>query len=632
MGKLLITTIGSGLFFLGLFGHDSNNVNARFTNEFAHPKILKFENNHHLYDFNKELKKEGLYYPKNNITYNNPALNVFYNPSDCWNWQENDYWNALLILFGKEYSIGQRANLPQEYKIFCTTATHNYYIHDNDRQSLFNQPELYNFPAFWDFIKKFPDYPSCIYKVKELVDFNPKIKNRFSNKALDEINREYSRIKGFEEQHQQLINNAKNREVFQRRVDSVFQSQFDDCVKKEEEYKELNSLYREYNLGDCARIQRRIDAIDNIKETGSKYIDKSYNLAPNLLGYLSNNNINSEKYGTCYGNQLQHVIHQECVDILNNSFSLSPQSYAFGYKSPIITFADAACDYNKMGLTSRAMDITDACWAFFDYGKAIFEGVSEGLISAAKDLIDHPIQAGLCVVAGEYVFAYQLSKLIYNVAEIGITSLVDKRAGAQKWQEYVAPLSQLIDAVQNKQISLRHGIKGVTRTVVEWKTQDKLLGGLSGFLRTTKKKAIDFFKDNPLATPEQYVTTPDGMLFRSTDKLNSKRNSSLDKITEKVSKKSLLKKHQLPIKGRIRYVPPKDLHANKGLPCKRLDNNGIGFVDRFDNVWVKGVSRTKGQAFEWDVQLSNQGRQKLGWMSRDGEHINVSLDGRITHK
>jgi hypothetical protein len=35
--------------------------------------------------------------------------------------------------------------------------------------------------------------------------------------------------------------------------------------------------------------------------------------------------------------------------------------------------------------------------------------------------------------------------------------------------------------------------------------------------------------------------------------------------------------------------------------------------------------------FEWDIQLSAIGRKKLGWASRDGKHINVSLKGRITH-
>jgi hypothetical protein len=58
----------------------------------------------------------------------------------------------------------------------------------------------------------------------------------------------------------------------------------------------------------------------------------------------------------------------------------------------------------------------------------------------------------------------------------------------------------------------------------------------------------------------------------------------------------------------------------------------IGYVDKFDNVWVRGPSRTPGEPFEWDVQLSRAGKQMLGRFSRDKSHLNVSLKGRITHR
>ncbi|WP_392564985.1 polymorphic toxin type 17 domain-containing protein [Orbus wheelerorum] len=47
---------------------------------------------------------------------------------------------------------------------------------------------------------------------------------------------------------------------------------------------------------------------------------------------------------------------------------------------------------------------------------------------------------------------------------------------------------------------------------------------------------------------------------------------------------------------------------------------------------MKGLSRTARQEFEWDVQLSKLGEKQFGWASRAGKHLNVSLDGEITHK
>jgi len=54
-----------------------------------------------------------------------------------------------------------------------------------------------------------------------------------------------------------------------------------------------------------------------------------------------------------------------------------------------------------------------------------------------------------------------------------------------------------------------------------------------------------------------------------------------------------------------------------------------GFMAR---RWRQGPTRTAGEYFEWDVQLSNTGRTQLGWLSRDGNHINVSWKGHVTHK
>jgi RHS repeat-associated protein len=91
--------------------------------------------------------------------------------------------------------------------------------------------------------------------------------------------------------------------------------------------------------------------------------------------------------------------------------------------------------------------------------------------------------------------------------------------------------------------------------------------------------------------------------------------------------KSRLKANELPISGRIRFVPQRGYHPS--MPLARGPQKG--FLDRFGNEWLKGPSRTEGQAFEWDVQLSRIGRNQLGWASRDGAHINVSLDGHFTH-
>ena len=72
--------------------------------------------------------------------------------------------------------------------------------------------------------------------------------------------------------------------------------------------------------------------------------------------------------------------------------------------------------------------------------------------------------------------------------------------------------------------------------------------------------------------------------------------------------KARLKAAQLPYEGRIRFIPPKGYDPADPL---YKGPGGIGYKDKFGNIWKKGPSRTKGQPFEWDVQLSKKGNYIL---------------------
>ena len=94
------------------------------------------------------------------------------------------------------------------------------------------------------------------------------------------------------------------------------------------------------------------------------------------------------------------------------------------------------------------------------------------------------------------------------------------------------------------------------------------------------------------------------------------------------SKTGRIREAMLPSSGKIRYVPHASYEPSNPLP----KGTNHGYIDRFGNEWVRGPSRTAGEPFEWDVQLSRTGRAMIGKLSRDGSHVNVSLKGRVTHK
>jgi len=199
-------------------------------------------------------------------------------------------------------------------------------------------------------------------------------------------------------------------------------------------------------------------------------------------------------------------------------------------------------DYNHANLTDKALNIGDLCWTLFDYGQAIAEGVALGLHSAATDLLNNPIQATISIVAGKQILAYQLSKVLYNVAEIGVTAITDSDHAKDKWNKYTEPLNNIINAIYNKEITVRDAIKGSTAFVVGCKAQGKLLGGLSKFCSTIRQKSINFVKNCSLLTPQEYLTTPEGLLFKATAQSNklkqsestntaSNLNNNIEKIT-----------------------------------------------------------------------------------------------------
>ncbi|MFD0349805.1 polymorphic toxin type 17 domain-containing protein [Kitasatospora aburaviensis] len=93
-----------------------------------------------------------------------------------------------------------------------------------------------------------------------------------------------------------------------------------------------------------------------------------------------------------------------------------------------------------------------------------------------------------------------------------------------------------------------------------------------------------------------------------------------------ITKKAAIKAAGLPTRGKIRYVPPGHWQPHQPLPTGRV-NGQKGILDRHGNAWTKGPSRTKGEPYEWDVQLKRH-RKYFGKMVN---HLNVSLKGKITH-
>jgi hypothetical protein len=312
------------------------------------------------------------------------------------------------------------------------------------------------------------------------------------------------------------------------------------------EYKLLEPIYDAYVPCLAKAINARSDIYQNIVagECASASVKKLYNLNNNIKKLLSRYGHEFTPFVHCSGNQLQQVIHQESLNILDRVESLPKSSILYDHQETLVDFTAAMIDYNHGGLTDKAMSIGDLCWMLLDYGQAIAEGAALGVYSAAHDILTNPIEATVSIVAGKQILAYQLCKVLYNVADIGATAISDYDRAKDKWNKYAEPLNNIIDAINKKEITVRDAIKGGTAFVVGYKAQGKLLGGLSKFCTTIKHKSISFVQNNPLLNPQEYLTTPEGVLFKTT--IECMKNAQ-DKVMNGLPIPQFIKDDRVPL-------------------------------------------------------------------------------------
>ncbi|MGH9179544.1 MAG: polymorphic toxin type 17 domain-containing protein [Acidimicrobiales bacterium] len=135
--------------------------------------------------------------------------------------------------------------------------------------------------------------------------------------------------------------------------------------------------------------------------------------------------------------------------------------------------------------------------------------------------------------------------------------------------------------------------------------------------------AVEWRRENAL----QLVAVPGGfVLMAKGGKAGGKGGSGPP--ASPPTRDDRLRKARLPFdkEAEVAYKPPPDWHPTKPL---RWDREQRGYEDAHGNVWRKGRSITPGDPFEWDIQVRPGSR--LALLSKDGQHLNVDLRGKITH-
>jgi len=485
----------------------------------------------------------------NGYDYRDRYAALFRSSSECASWSVEEYRTALFSTHGQVVTYG--CTVSPTAKLCAQDPHYALYVEDADLVEVFQQWKLYEYDNFRQFLKTLPNYDHYICGAYEYAEAHPRTQYKYSREAQRYLSLEHDAVKKREELRarqslqEQLTRGQAEREQAKlqqqyahlQTIQTTYRNHAQAVDHEQDDWCELHDAYERYQFGDRAHLEKRINAVSSIKNWGAIYSTTDYNLDAEVARLLTVYGYEEATYKTCYGNQLQQAIHRECIDLLESAPLVIHQEV-------FVECVDAAREYNQSGLVHKASQVADMCWSMLDcgrkmlenaishvttgvkdivqhpleYGQAMAEGGLHGLLFAVQDMLQHPVQTIACAIAGEYVLAYQLSKVACNLLDIGVTSLSNRQRAREKWDDYTAPLTAAIDAITDKQMSLRDALRNGTALAVGWKAQGKLLNGIGKLYRNVKDKTLEYMRKNPL-TSEQYMTA-DGRLSHATNNMH----------------------------------------------------------------------------------------------------------------
>lgn len=358
----------------------------------------------------------------------------------------------------------------------------------------------------------------AIEKVRATKFKNKATKKRLLTEYQDELARKECQYKSYQVQQAEKIYREKELQK-QRDIQQIFTQFMSELENEVRNYGQLYALYSEHIPTIITHIDKRVELFAEIKNGTVKYSTEAYTLNHAVSLLFQNEKHAADFFISCYGNQYQQYIHQESIAVLDAITQVSFNTVLSQQRTVIVTFAEVACAYNKAGQCYKAMQLLDFCWGFLSCGSTILQGVIEGAVGgvcgAVQDLVEHPVQTAVSVFVGSsFILTYQLSKILYTVADLSITAFVNPTAAADKWNAYLAPINTVINAIRAQEIEFKEATKVVTQFGVQWYTQAKLLGGLNFFYSGIKTKTDLFFHKNSSVALQQYLHTPDGILMK----------------------------------------------------------------------------------------------------------------------
>lgn len=189
----------------------------------------------------------------------------------------------------------------------------------------------------------------------------------------------------------------------------------------------------------CSRYDSRKIAYEKAQESPFVFTHHNYELSDDADALLHLNKIDREFFLKGVYNPLQHQMHIELIDILEQTAQLI-KHHAFNKEyTPstdyIVNMTGHGVQFNKLGDIIASMHIADFCCSLIDCGQAVLDGVIDAAIDVADYAINHKTEMVLFGLFPVVMGKYYTAKFAFNVGFVVLdysAALADKIAGNGK--------------------------------------------------------------------------------------------------------------------------------------------------------------------------------------------------------
>jgi hypothetical protein len=173
-----------------------------------------------------------------------------------------------------------------------------------------------------------------------------------------------------------------NQQTYNRALQQLLKDQRSTIVSITHEYE-----CREWSPSvPCPVMERRVQGLHEHIKDAQTISRQRYTLSPTVVRTLKTYGIGEQVYQVCVGSPLQHILHTECIALIDTGAALERSAL----QATVIECVELGRLHNQAGYIESALKALDLCWSLVQCsaqaGRAIVTGFVQGTYQAGASI------------------------------------------------------------------------------------------------------------------------------------------------------------------------------------------------------------------------------------------------------